>query len=248
MPKKMKQRSGLTLSETVVSAAIIAIMIAVVVPASRVLQESLHSSGARTMISSALSAARALAARHQRYAGLRFQYDPSGNNQYMIFILHDPVKLTAYGFRAIEGLKPMRLPENLGVMDLRLTRDGTQTPVDDPIDNDSQLAPPNDSIALRDTTTFSIVFSPSGKLVIQQVRVFRTSTADKIFNDPNTSEAMFQEDTWVDAPLRQEWSRNNFIIYNKNEFSRVDIDSRWTDYLQGLKAVYINPYTGTIIE
>jgi len=244
----MRKRIGLTLSETVVSAAIIAIMIAVAIPVVQVLQESMHSSGARSMISGALAAARALAAKHQKYAGIRFQYDPNGHNQYMIFILHDP-SISASGFRAIEGLKPIKLPENLGVMDLRLTRgDEKRTPSDDPINSDLQLAPPNDENALKDTTTFSIIFSPSGKLLIQEVRVIRTSTTDRIFNDLNTTDAMFQEDSYLDIPLRQEWSRNSFVIYNKKEFSKIDEDSRWTDYLMHLDVLYINPYTGTIIE
>ena len=62
MYRKTKQRSGMTLGEVVVSVAIIAAMIAVTIPTVEILRESFHSSGAKTMISSALSAARALAA------------------------------------------------------------------------------------------------------------------------------------------------------------------------------------------
>jgi hypothetical protein len=240
MPKKTRKQSGLTLSETVVSAAIIAIMMAVAIPAVRVLQESLHSSGAKTMISGALATARALAARHQRYAGIRFQYDPNGNNQYMIFILHDP-GISASGFRAIEGLKPMKLPDDQGVMDLHVT----DQPLIDDFDPDAVLEDPN---AIIDMTTFSIVFSPAGKLVLHSVRVQGRNADDAIFNDLNTSEAMFQEDSDSQPPLQKELSRSSFVIYNRREFEKVPWDSRWTDCLRYLEVFYINPYTGTIIE
>jgi Tfp pilus assembly protein FimT len=276
MPGKTRQRVGLTLSETVVSVAIIGIMIAVSIPAVQILQESLHSSGAKSMISSALSAARALAARHQKYAGIRFQFDSNGINQYMIFILHDKANLgIVNGFRAIDGLKPVKLPENLGVMDLRIVnryKSGVAeikfTEME--ITTDNMI---NDERNLRDTTTFSIIFTPAGKLVIHNVRVRNIDgQQDTIANIPNDSgddifnkkakvdarQAMFYQDDYFGAPhinnnygdlgLGPELSRSSFIIYNKNDFGKVPWDSRWTDYLQYLKVFYINSYTGTIIE
>ncbi len=244
MPGKTRQRVGLTLSETVVSMAIIAIMVAVSIPAARILQESLHSSGAKSMISGAFSAARALAARHQRYAGIRFQFDPNGN-QYMIFILHDQSNLgLANGFRAIEGLKPVKLPEGQGVMESI----GSDVDIDSPVE-------------LNDKTTFSIIFTPAGKLVIHDVQVrnkdgqgdspFYGASDDEIFNKRakvDAGQAMFYQDDYVADGYKKELSVSNFIIYNKNEFSRINGSSRWTDYLRHLKVFYINSYTGTIIE
>jgi hypothetical protein len=246
MPREMRKRSGLTLSETVVSVAIIGIMIAVAIPAVRVLQESMHSRGAKSMVGGALSAARALAAKHQKYAGIRFQYDPNGYNQYMIFILHDYPNLgLANGFHAIEGLKPIRLPEDQGVMDLHFA----DQPIDT-LDSDVVLEDPNTII---DMTTFSVVFTPSGKLVIHKVRVRRTNPSDNIFNGVGivaAGNAMFQEDGGSKSaePWHEELSRSSFIIYDRREFEKVPWDTRWTDYLQGLDVFYINPYTGTIIE
>jgi len=246
MPRKTRQQNGMTLAETIVSVTIIAIMIAVAIPAARVLQDSLHSSGAKSMISSALSAARALAARNQRYAGIRFQYDPNGNNQYIIFILHDSenLSLPKPGFRAITGLKPIKLPENLGVMEN--------------IGGDNDIDSPE---KLTDKTTFSIIFTPAGKLVIREVRVrnkdgqgdspFYGDSLDEIFNKKakvDAGRAMFYQDDYVADGYKKELSVTNFIIYNKNDFSRVNENSRWTDYLRHLKVFYINSYTGTIIE
>jgi len=246
MPIEPRKLSGLTLSEMVVSAAIIGIMIAVAIPAARVLQESIHSSGAKSMISGALSTARALAAKHQKYAGIRFQYDPNGHNQYMIFILHDSenLNLPETGFRAIMGLKPIKLPEAQGVME----RVGSDTE----IDSDSKLT---------DKTTFSIIFTPTGKLVIRDVRVRNKDgqgdspsygdSLDEIFNKKavvDAGRAMFYQDDYGADGYKKELSVSNLVVYDKNEFSRVDEAVRYTDYLQYLDVLYINPYTGTIIE
>ena len=77
-------------------------------------------SGTESLVSAALASARAMAAKEQHYAGIRFQQDSTGN-QYMIFILHDFEKTgLSPGFRAIEGIKPIKLPENSRVMDLRV--------------------------------------------------------------------------------------------------------------------------------
>jgi hypothetical protein len=196
------------------------------------------------MISSALSAARALAARNQRYAGIRFQYDPNGDNQYMTFIVHDRYGTgLANGFRAIEGMKPVKLPEDQGVMEE--VRDDVE------IDDDSKLA---------DKTTFSIVFTPVGKLVLHNVRVRNKDgegdsssdeSLDEIFNKRavvDDGRAMFYQDDYVADGYKQELSVCNFIIYNKDEFSGINESSRYEDYLRYRDVFYINSYTGTIIE
>jgi hypothetical protein len=74
----------------------------------------------------------------------------------------------------------------------------------------------------------------------------------------DAGEAMFYQDDYFGAPhinnsygdlgLGHELSRSNFIIYSKTEFSRVDFNSRYTDYLQYLDILYVNSYTGKIIE
>ena len=112
--------SGLTLTEMTVVIAVVALLTVLSLPAVRSFFASLANSGnARPMISAALSSARAIAAKEQRYAGIRFQtaYDPSKSAldapQYMIFIVYDYDNTgLANGFRAVEQrhgrLRPQR--------------------------------------------------------------------------------------------------------------------------------------------
>src|SRR4030042_3157712 len=124
---KLRTKHGLTLTEMVVVVSIVAMFAVLAVPAFRPFVRSVESEGgANAMISASLSSARAIAAREQRYAGIRFQnkYQPDGKGcQYMIFIVHEePSKMSnlTIGFRAVEGIKPIKLPDSVGVMDLKV--------------------------------------------------------------------------------------------------------------------------------
>jgi hypothetical protein len=210
------------------------------------------------MISAALSSGRAIAAKEQHYAGIRFQnkYQQDGKGcQYMIFIVHDqPNTDLANGFRAVEGYEPIKLPDSVGIMDLMINKT-------EKIDSDSKIDTPAE---VNDTTTFSIIFSPSGKLVIHDVQVRNrdgqssgTASKDDIFNTlaniTNSTEphGMFLQDDYPLDGLDKEPSRNSFIIYDKTVFEKLNPNSRYDDYLKDLAAkevIYINPYTGTMIE
>ena len=236
--------------EMTVVVAAVALLAVLGLPAISAFVNSLVSSGpTKAMISAALSSARAIAAKEHRYAGIRFQkaYDPKGPLeavQYMIFIVHDFDKTgLENGFRAVEGLEPIRLPDAVSVMDLRINGN-------EKVDFDSEI----DTLKeVRDTTTFSVVFSPSGKLVIHKVRTRNrdgtASSKDDVFNTltkithPTDPYGMFVEDN-ADEP-----SRNSFIIYERDKFrAAFDNERAWSDYLKNLDAIYINPYVGTIIE
>jgi hypothetical protein len=259
MNKKRRTQLGLSLMEEVVVVATIALLIVFGVPAIRALFKSLESEvGAKAMISGALSTARAIAAKEQHYAGIRFQFayykdDPANSplkaSQYMIFIVHDFDKTgLANGFRAVEGLQPIKLPDSVGVMEI--------------VNGDNEIDQYNELI---DKTSFSIIFSPSGKLVIHDVQMRNrdgkssgTGSKDDIFNtresitsgiDPH---GMFLQDDYSSEGLDKEPSRNSFIIYDRTIFEKLNPNRRYTDYLQDLvtnnKKIYINPYTGTMIE
>ncbi len=114
----------------VVVIAIIAVLVGVGLPAVRMVQSSFESgSGAKSMIIAALASARALAAKNQRYTGIRFQQaynrdaadpnDPLTAPQYMVFIIHDS-SILASAFRVVQGTKPIRLPDSIGVTDLTI--------------------------------------------------------------------------------------------------------------------------------
>ena len=146
--------------------ATMALLVGLALPAVRTLRNSFQTqSGVKSMVEAALSSARAMAMSSQNYVGVRFQKlcvtdnaaDPFKNflnaPQYMIFIMHEePKKMggLANGFRAVEGLEPIRLPETMGVIDLNL------------VNSDATIAYWSE---LSDATTFSIVFAPSGKVV-----------------------------------------------------------------------------------
>ena len=273
MEKNERQFRGVTLTELLVALAVIASLIALSMPARRLLQSSFETTGTKAMISAALATARAIAAKEQHYAGVRFQQDPNGN-QYMVFILQDP-NVMAYGFRAVGGLKPLKLPEAMGVMDLRIRTETDPGKTDDePINRDIDIEPEADSseIKLSDTTTFSIVFSSSGRLVMHNVRIRNrdgypdtptnnSESKDDIFNKRvkvDEGAAMFYQDDYTgyyDYPdvgfinfgLGAEPSRKSFVIYDRKHFEQLDKDSRWSNYLFRLQPIYINPYTGTII-
>ena len=115
------------MTELVVVIAVMAILLGISVPTARHLMDSFESStGVRYLINAALSNGRAIAVRNQAYAGVRFQQGTDGFT-YMIFVVQDsaiaqgvsdPVlkgELSAYGFRAVVGRNPMKLPDGVTV-------------------------------------------------------------------------------------------------------------------------------------
>ncbi|MBN2272349.1 MAG: prepilin-type N-terminal cleavage/methylation domain-containing protein [Sedimentisphaerales bacterium] len=281
------RQSGLSLTEMAVVVAVMALLAGLALPAVRMIMESFESGdSAASMISSALASARALAAKEGNYVGVRFQMaynygssdplNPLKASQYMILIEHDadaaPVGTgLANGFRAVEGHKPVKLPDSIGVMDLTLVSRSLAgsiiTFTEDVIDTDAEISSQEQ---LRDTTTFSIIFSPSGKLVTHEVRVRNrngrrnteaTQSADDVFNtdvqvtNPTAPFGMFHQDDYPkDGPagIGPELSRNRFLIYNKAELkSTFEAGAAWSSYLARLalagETSYINPNTGTII-
>ncbi len=266
------------MTEMVIVIATIALLVSLGLPAVRVLIRSFESSsGSTSMISAALAGARAIAAREQRYAGIRFQQDAAGQ-QYMIFIVHDFEKTGLNsGFRAVEGIKPIKLPEGSGVMDLMVRTNRGVTPadaanvLDEPIKvqhlDDAapvNVGPDGKNTYLRDATTFSVVFSPGGKLVMHPVRVrnrngiYRPDNAvankvslDDIFNSPqniaNAGIGTFIQDDYAELGLGAEASRNRFVVYDRTQFGQLGAQGRF-DYLSRLEPVYINAYTGTMIS
>ena len=254
------RQCGLTLTEMTVVVAIVAMLVVFGLPAIRALLSSFETQGGtKAMISAALASARAIAAKERHYAGIRFQNRYREDNkgcQYMIFIIHDPDPHgtdLANGFRAVKGINPIKLPDNVGVMDLKLGSTAQDIDSYDEIDDDWELT---------DTTTFSIVFSPSGKLVIHDVQVRNkdgkpkgnNSSEDDIFNTrsnvTNLSNpvGMFIQDDYDFLGLTKEPSRNEFIIYDRADFDKLNRNRRYDDYLRHLEVIHINPYTGTMIN
>jgi type II secretory pathway pseudopilin PulG len=275
-----RKQNGISLPEMTVVIAIAALMVALIIPAINMLLNSFESqSGAKSIINSALASARAIAAKEQRYAGVRFQklYDPNNPDilkdpQYIIFIINEePSKMgnLTIGFRAVDGIQPIKLPDSIGVMDLLYDPNDVSPTGDGQINTDAEMSSTN---ILRDTATFSIIFSPSGKLIIHDVRTRNrdgfTATSntqysqDDIFNRISQITAgigMFLQDDYFAAyagnpvtnlGLGPEPSRNTFYIYETKKLNQTAYNRRWTDYLQRVsqQPVFVNPYTGTIVN
>lgn len=269
-----RRQSGLSLIEETLVVAVVAVLLFLAVPAAKYLFNNMETpAGVRALISSALDSARAIAAREQRYVGIRFQHacyiDPQGNiqpelsplkmPQYMVFVGYQPPRQTASNdqdtFTAIEGIEPIKLPENIGVMDLIIDQDNVNL-----IDNDSEI---DEDRELLDTTTFSIIFSPSGRIVVRNVLTRNrdgftsgmTSTSeDDTFNvklQVEAGYAVFCQDEDNILGLQKEPSRRNFVIYDRNILRSLAPGQRYSMYLEELEdkeMIYINPYTGTFIN
>ncbi len=259
----LKFAGGFSLSEMLVVISVIVLLIGIGIPAARQIIDSFESSaGLKNVMSAALSNARAIATKNQKYAGLRFQQDSAGR-QYIIFIEYDsaigPLIQGNIGCRAVAGRKPIKLSTNVGIMDLKIKEDYgvthpvyTDIPIKD-IDDALSNAHIDNPEELLDTTTFSILFSPNGKLVIHTLKVSHSTIGNDVFNTKTNVDAgigMFIEDeNWNPVVgIQLEHSRNSFVIYDKRAFAAVDTDSRWTDYLSALEVLYITSYTGEIIN
>ncbi|MHC4743273.1 MAG: pilus assembly FimT family protein [Planctomycetota bacterium] len=283
MDRKHRQ-TGLTLTEMAVVVAVIALLAGLALPTARVVIESFESGeSTMSMINSALASARALAAKEGHYVGVRFQieYDPSRPDpltapQYMIFVIHDS-SMMASAFRALEGSKPVKLPDSVLVMDLAVrtnhgvtandAEDVSEEPLqvghlDDGVT--ANLGPDSENIHVTDTCAFSIVFSPSGKVVRHEVRVrnrddvYRPDntgtkiSTDDVFNSPinigspSIDVGMFVQDDYAERGLGAELSRYGFVVCDKLMFRNLDALGRF-DYLSSLEFECLNPHTGTII-
>jgi prepilin-type N-terminal cleavage/methylation domain-containing protein len=249
-------KKAFSLIEMLVVIVVIAMLVAIAIPGIKAMQKSFDSTGAEGMISAALATAKTLAIKNDQYAGVRFQKAGDPNNalkadQYMIFITYLEYRKAGNltdAFCAVEGYKPIKLPENTGVMDMT------------GINADSDI---NDDAELVNATSFSIVFSPAGKLVIHNVRVRNKDgkdyndsppSNDAVFNIESVvsdGNAMFLQDDYPTVGLYKEQSRKQFVIYDCGELKKLDRDRRYSDYLKELKEkhlVYVNPYTGELIR
>jgi hypothetical protein len=248
------KNTGLTLIEQTVVLGVVALLVTISMPTVSSLFNSFQAGGsAKIIINGAIATARAIAAKEQRYAGVRFQcrYDKTKSNKmgtgYMILIIHDteikPGEQGNLSFRAVEGVEPIKLPDSVGLMDLK--KNGTVPLVDVILEAD-----------LIDTTTFTIIFSPAGKLVIHKHWVRNrdgetdSSSKDDIFNilaNVETGLGLFEQDE-TSGNRQIEPSRRKFIIYDKDELEKTNTSSRYTDYLKDLDVIHISPYTGRMIE
>lgn len=241
---------------------VMAILMGVAIPAVKGIMKSLDSSaGARPLINAALSAARSIAVREQTYAGIRFQDDAAGDT-YITFIVHDPDAAPdgtglANGFRAVIGRSPMKLPDDTGVLE------SFDSGLSD-TDKDNLI---RTAAGLTDRSTFSVVFSPAGRLTVHPVQVrnkdgyydgHQNQSNDTIFNIKSRVDggiAMFYQDDYPnpyvagmpDMGLKEENSQREFILYSKKDLKLVPSTARYTRFFNDLRIEHISSYTGELV-
>jgi type II secretory pathway pseudopilin PulG len=278
MGTRERRTTGLTLIETTLVVATIALLVGLAIPAVRSLIDSFESqAGTRSVIQAALNSARAMAMSRQRYVGVRFQEACTSDDplqplkglldapQYMIFIMHDePGTNLSNGFRAVDGLEPIKLPDTTAVMDL--------TRINGDLDIDELPE-------LSDATTFSIIFSPSGKVIAHPVLIRNrngqrrpnndagstSASTDDVFNSEYNiikyKRGMFIQDDYSKRDARQtdnleyglaeENGVVSFVICDRRVFRRVYTNkSAWTGCLldASSRSLYVSPYTGGLIS
>jgi prepilin-type N-terminal cleavage/methylation domain-containing protein len=220
---KRKNKTGFSLVEMMVAMGIVALVLVFSMPALRTVVRSFGESGsAEGIIGPAMASARAIAAKENRYAGIRFQQTAAGE-QYAVFIMHDYYRANnlANGFIAVPGMLPIRFPSNTGVM--------------------SGIGGTINS----DTTRVSIVFSPNGRLIIHDVRTCSNKSL------PTGTDTVFGGAAALFSPDGGNYpSDKSLKIYDANRWKQVQATpstSDDSDFITALQAIYINPYTGTIM-
>ncbi len=272
--KQNLKKPGFTLIEMLVAMAIIVIVGAVSLISIRAIMKSFNSgSYAINIIDAALSSARATAIKEGKYAGIRFQreYNPAGfdkASQYMIPIVLanvNDMNGTKDCYVAIEGKRVIKVPDSLIVMET-YRYDYSSSPHEDFEMKDAYL---NDLIGLRNATTFTILFSPSGKPAVRFAQVRNRDgesnpkdakdSSDRVFNSKVNVESgigqFFQDYTYGAADeiegLWKEPTRTSFFIFDRKEFEKVDPSKRCSDFIDKIKdqsTYYLNPYNGKIIR
>lgn len=145
---------GFTLTEMLVAMAIMVILMAAAVPTIKKLREAMEqSTGVKSIIDAALSNARAIAVREQKYAGVRFQLHEG--RQYLMLIINDPNGTgLVNGFRMVDGRKSVMLPDGVAIISEKYKKD-------------SDLKTPAKFV---EASLVSIIFTPAGKLTTHDVR------------------------------------------------------------------------------
>ncbi|AQQ70121.1 Tfp pilus assembly protein FimT [Limihaloglobus sulfuriphilus] len=269
-------KSGFTLVENLVALSIIVIVGSLGLFSIHSFLDSYESGGqTQFQIAAALSNARAIAAREGRCAGVRFQreYDPQGfgkADQYMIFIIKSDLNnASSYdmdSFHAVDGKKPIKLSGSVMVMSTETGSYGGPVSSDSSIDTEEEL---------RDALTFSVVFSPSGRLIKPQVLVRNRDNAANPDNEGGSSisyDAVFNsfrnvtsQDKFYQAGqffqdnansgavdpidgLEQEAAVDALMLFSREDFENVDPGYRWSDFLVFVKPFNINTYSGELID
>ncbi len=286
--KIQRKYAGMSMMETTIVVAVIAIMAAVSSPVAKMITNAMDKNkDAQAMVSAALSTARNMAMEKQKHVGIRFQtayignaanpYDirPLEKGQYMVFVeklkAGDSSVTMADGYRAVGGLRPIKMPTFAVAVDMNVrikygdTNDlsGSRDANDVNVNSDNLI---NDDFELNDILAFSIIFSPNGKLVTRKVQVRnkngkcraineQLSGYDDIFNSTQNivtnKLGIFAQDDYAPAGLGKEYSKKKFVICDKAELIKYyKKGEAYSKYLEELSEnpCRVNPFSGAIIK
>lgn len=281
--KTTPKHKGFTLTEQLIVIAGVVILAAIAIPSAKTFLKSFESTdAAKTIIDAALKSARAMAINSHQYTGIRFQIEgyPQDRdsllqaNQYIIFVnYNDSIQENSESidyYKAVRNIEPIKIPRLAGVMDLRhrliLNDHNRPEYIDINLSNDpdSEFA---DLWQLRDTTSFTILFSPEGKLVVKNCKMRNrdcfdnNDSYDDMFNtivrmigflhtiQKSVKNGQFVQDDYAPFGLGREPSRRGFVVYEKEKLKEaLNAGKAYSEYLEDLEAAFINTYTGTIIN
>jgi len=256
---------GFTLVEMLVVVAIVGLLTALTVPNVPGMVRSHKMSAARNLIKSALGQAQAHAAKYQKYAGVRFQFDRDGwekGQQYLVLIENNPHPVEgANKFTAAPNAKPVALPAGIGLISSEVdsfTLSERNAYLDDD-NSDGYLR------CLNGATTFSIVFSPTGQMVSTDVRVGArpddlTAPNDPIFGNLTANSMLYRDNYGGYMPLKTsadwcdfELSALGLYVYVTAAMREVGAGERYSAFIgrhgsKQVERILINTYMGTIIS
>jgi len=283
-----RKADAFTLVELLVVVTIIGIMLGLTMPSFNTMMKSQQAASAKTLIRTALAQAQIYASSNQKYAGLRFQPDADGRPN-IILIEHAPRCLVtdlsgvitednvAERFTAIPNAKPVALPEGIGVISLEVLtppivgNPGFQENSNQYLDNFT-----DNRSCLLGASTFTIIFSPTGQLIIKSVVVRERQLTDTFGNLVDLTfgsyarfhtplaipKPRFYQDNykfkfgtniwpWFNDSIKwcdREDSTYGMYIYEEEPMLAANKDLRYTEYISLLKPILINTYTGKLIE
>jgi prepilin-type N-terminal cleavage/methylation domain-containing protein len=251
---------GFTIVELLVVMGIIVIMATVAIPGLTRALTANRVSSAKSAIRNALVRAQAHAIEYQRAAGVRFQFDRDGwqtGRQYLVLIEKGPLGGTLNEYNTIPDINPIALQTGVGVLDADLDWDN------DGFFEDSDM---NTFVKFMNLSTFSILFSPTGQLAVENVEV-RWRNNDSIFGDQVAVEAvpvagsfsppiLYHDNATTFPPstpdsvtwCNNESSERGLYIFEIEAMEEVDIETRYTNYIQSVIPLWVNRYTGGFIE
>ncbi|MBN1765613.1 MAG: prepilin-type N-terminal cleavage/methylation domain-containing protein [Sedimentisphaerales bacterium] len=279
--------SGFTLVEMLVVIGIALILAALVVPNAPTVIRSHKMSAAQNLIKNALAQAQGHASKFQKYAGVRFQYQVkyTGNvsnwsarsvtdwemvRQYLVLIESDPNPVDGSNrFAAVDNAKPVPLPKGIGAISAEVDMLG-DTYLDENTSGDSRYC-------LLGATTFSIIFSPSGQIVTQTLRVgprpVDLAPRDPIFGDSDVFYSYLSSAVNTQPPFllfkdnyglshitnSEEWcnvemSTAGLYLFEESALYEADPAFRYSqciynhDSSESVEQMVLNLYTGGVLE